>query len=70
MSLGTHPSARLTAAQLAAVAALISDRARPTAETALLTAMSALLSRRCVISPRCCPALSLRYAPNGKTPNP
>jgi len=39
MGLGLHPSARLTAAQLAAVAALISDCARPTAETALLTAM-------------------------------
>jgi len=56
----------LTAAQLAAVAALISDCARPTAEAALLTAMAALLSRRCAISPRCCPALSLRYAPNGE----
>ena len=69
----THPSARLTAAQLAAVAALIliSDCARLTAETALLTAMiAALLSRRCAISPRCCPALSFRYAPNGEAPNP
>jgi len=70
MGLGTHPSARLTAAQLAAVAALISDCARPTAKTALLTAMAALLSRRCAESPRCCPALDLRYAPNGETPNP
>jgi len=73
MGLGPHPSARLTAAQLAAVAALISDCARSTAEAALLllTAMAALLSRRCAIPPpRCFPALSLRYALNGETPNP
>jgi len=48
----------------------LSDCARPTAETTLLTAMAALLSHRCAISPRCYPALSLRYAPNGETPNP